>query len=417
MFRTHTYRSLAPVFALLMSFSILCLGHGLQSVLLPARAVLEHYSDMQLGILSSSYFLGFITGTFTAPSLISRVGHVHVFAASAAGAAAAMISFPLFDGVAAWVLLRFLYGICLVQFYTVMESWLNSISTDTTRGKILSCYMILHFIAMSGGQMLFSSTDIGSYQLFSIAAVLLCLSLIPLLLSRIRKPDEVSSAETFGLRKLYRASPLGTIGALVFGLISGVFWALTAPYVLQLGFSQTHIAWFIAATMLGGLIGQWPLGALSDRISRRVVIAIAATLVAASAGLLTQAGLAPSPAADIGTGGLLVYGMLFGIGFHPFYSLCIAHTNDFVPNHLFVRSCATLQLTQSSGAIAGSLLAGWWVQQFGILLLYSLISGLAGFLALYALLRITGRRVPKYVSPFRILTRTGTGAFYLDPRA
>lgn len=417
MFNTHTYKSLAPVFALLLSFCVLCLGHGLQSVLLPARATLENYSDFALGLLSSSYFIGFITGTFTAPRLIGRVGHVHVFAASAAGASAAMLCFPMLSGAIPWIMIRFFYGLCLVQFYTVMESWLNSISTGTTRGKILSCYMILNFIAMSGGQLLFSNTSASSYHMFSICAMLFSLSLIPLLLSRIRKPDHVSSAETFGLKRLYACSPLGTAGALAVGLTSGAYWGMTAPYILQLGFPQTHIAWFMAASMMGGLIGQWPLGALSDHINRRWVIVIASVIVSVSALLLTQLALSSSPAIHIGTKGLLSCAMLFGIGFHPLYSLCIAHTNDFVPHHLFVRASATLQLVQSSGAIIGSLLAGMLMQQAGAPVLYMYIGILTGMLAVYSLLRLAEGRIPKYISPFRLLTRTGNSAFFLDPRS
>lgn len=411
------FKSLAPVFFLLCSFCILCLGHGLQSVLLPARATIEHYSDTTLGILSASYFIGFITGTFTGPKLINRVGHIHVFAASAAGAAACMLCFPLILDPLAWIVLRFVYGLCLVQFYTVMEGWLNSISKADTRGKILSCYMILNFVAMSGGQMMFTQTMVGGYEMFSICALLICLSLIPLLLSRTQKPEDVHSLETFGLKQLYSVSPLGCIGAGIVGLMTGAYWGLTAPYILQIGFDQGHIAWFMAASMLGGLIAQWPLGALSDLINRRWVILLAATSICVTSALMITMTLQASPAQSIGTQGLLLYALLFGAGFHPLYSLCMAHTNDFVPSGVFVKASATLQLVQSSGAIIGSLLAGFLMQQGGPVMLYGYIGALSGLLVAITLSRVIKGRIPKYASAFRFMSRTGGNAAYMDPRS
>ncbi len=409
-------RSLVPVLALLISFVILCLGHGLQSVLLPARATLEQYSDPMLGLLMSTYFIGFIIGTFTAPQLILRVGHIHVFAAAAAGACVTVLGYPLAPYPFVWVVLRLIYGLCLVHMYTVMESWLNSISEPGTRGRILSVYMILNFIAMSLGQMMFFSTSVGGFEMFSITAILLASSLIPLLLSRTAKPSFRHSPERFGVSKLYALSPLGVAGGLVAGLAGGTYWGLTAPYILKLGFSQAHTAWFMASSMVGGLLAQWPLGALSDRMNRRWVILLATGLVFLSALLLATMALVPDITAEIGTPGLLACAVLFGAGFHPLYSLCIAHANDFVPAEQFVRASAGLQLVQSIGAATGPLLVGTLMQFYGNIVPYGFIAALTGILALYTLERLFENRIPRRIQPFQLLTRTGVVAFLLDPR-
>src|SRR5438552_3453671 len=115
-------RRLISVVALLTSFTILCLGHGLQSILLPARAAIEHYSDLVIGILMSAYYIGFISGTLVCPWLIARIGHIRVFAAAAAGASSVMLAHALTLNPMAWIGFRFIYGFCLVHLYMVMES-------------------------------------------------------------------------------------------------------------------------------------------------------------------------------------------------------------------------------------------------------------------------------------------------------
>lgn len=411
---------LLSVTALLSGFAILCLGHGLQSVLLPARgAMFEYYPNLVTGAMMSAYYIGFIVGTFVCPRLIDRVGHIRVFAAGASCASIIMLLHALILYPLAWIILRAFYGFCFVNLYMVMESWLNSIGEQQTRGKILSVYMIINFLAMSAGQLLFFSAPIEGFELFSISAIMLSMALVPLILSRSVQPADIRPPDIFGLKRLFAVSPLGTAGALIAGLMGGAYWGLTAVFVLKMGFTQSAVAWFMAMSLTGGLLGQWPLGALSDRINRRYVIVLAASLVCLSSALLVlMALLWEAPAETFGVGWLIVIGVFLGVGFHPLYSLCIAHANDFIPPEHFVRASGGLQLIQGVGAIVGPILAGVLMYFGGHAMLFAYIGTLAGLLIIYTLQRMTSRRLPpeEHTSPFRMLTRTGIFAFLMDPR-
>ena len=141
--------------------------------------------------------------------------------------------------------------------------------------------------------------------------------------------------------------------------MTGAYWGLTAVYILGIGFSQNDVAWFMAASLLGGLLAQWPLGALSDR-NRRYAIMLSLALIAIAAAIaITSMAFWDMQKVPFGIVLLLGLGIIFGAGFHPFYSLCMAHTNDFVPAGSYVHASAGLQLTQSIGAAAGPLIAGF----------------------------------------------------------
>ena len=404
--------------ALLVSFAILCLGHGLQSVLLPARgAMFKDYPNLIDGAMMSAYYIGFIFGTFTGPLLIHRVGHIRVFAAGAACSSTIMLLHALIPQPLVWIGLRMLYGFSFIHLYNVMESWLNSIGDAQSRGKILSIYMIINFIAMSGGQLMFFLAPAAGFELFSVSAIMLSLALVPLVVGRSMQPADIRPPELFGVRKLFKVSPLGIVGALVVGLMGGAYWGMTAIFVLKMGFKQDAVAWFMAASLIGGLLAQWPLGSLSDRINRRYVIMLASALVVCSSWLLAVMALRSAPPATaFGVGLLIVTGAMFGTGFHPLYSLCIAHANDFIGNEYFVRASAGLQFMQAIGAVVGPLLAGILMYLGGYAMLFVYIGTLAGLLILFTLARLAENRPPLRKTLFHLLTRTGAAAFFMDPR-
>lgn len=412
-------KRLLPVAALLISFAILCLGHGLQSVLLPARgAMFPNYPNLITGAMMSAYYAGFIAGTFFCYHLIARVGHIRVFAACTACASAIMLCHALIPNPILWIGIRVIYGFCLVHLYTIMESWLNSIGDAQSRGKILSVYMITNFLAMSAGQSLSLLAPLEGFELFCICAMMLSLAIVPLTLSRIIQPVTVRPVDSFGVRQLMQVSPLGVIGALVAGLMAGGYWGLSAVFIIRIGFEQNAVAWFMAASLMGGLVAQWPLGTLSDRINRRYVIILAASLIALASGFLSLLAMMGG-ATVLSVSGLIIIAIIFGAGFHPLYSLCIAHANDFIGPEQFVRASAGLQMVQGAGAVAGPLLAGLLMYMVGHTMLFIYISLLAGFFALYTLRRMIENRKPAIGGhvPFRFYTKTGLFAFLMDPRS
>lgn len=82
------------------------MGSGLLGTLLAVRGGLEGFSDQTLGLIMSGYFVGFFLGTYLAPGLIQRIGHIRAFAFYAALCAAAILLHPIFIDPWAWAALR-----------------------------------------------------------------------------------------------------------------------------------------------------------------------------------------------------------------------------------------------------------------------------------------------------------------------
>lgn len=336
--------------SLLIGAALLLVGNGLIGTLLALRASQEGFSDGVIGVIMSAYFVGFLSGTWVAPSLVMRIGHIRAFALFAAIASAATIMHALIVDPIAWGALRILVGSCLVGLYMVIESWLNVLAPGERRGKVFATYMAVNFLALAVGQNLIRLYSPAGFELFGIVAMLLSLSLVPIAMTRIQQPAPVRQPR-LRLRRLYEASPSGIIGAFGSGLAMSAFWGMAPVMGLRLGYDASGVAAIMTATILGGALIQWPVGALSDRHDRRIVLAgvmAGACALALLAFALSAIGLWP----------MLVAMFIFGGLAFTVYPVSIALANDFLSPAEIVQGASGLLLIHGIGAALGPALAG-----------------------------------------------------------
>ncbi len=370
---------------ILLGAGIVFLGYGLFITLVPIRAQLEGFGGTAIGIMGSASFVGFVLGCVAGPKVVQAVGHTRAFAGFAAVVAALTLVYPIIVDPWVWAVLRGCIGFCLAVVYMVIESWLNEQVTNRIRGTVLSLYIIIGNLATIGGQQMVVLSETTSYILFSLVAILVAISLVPVSLTPVREPDQIPTAR-LRIVRLYKLSPTGFVGCLLFGLADGAFWTFGPVFAQMRGLPVAEIALFMGAFMVGGTILQWPLGWLSDRIDRRIVIA-----ACAAAAIATGLGLAfwEPPAPWMG----LVLAILHGGVMMPIYALCIAHSNDFAPNGELVEVSSGLLLLYGLGAVLGPVILGPVMENYGAGSLFVMISVTFTALALFALYRITRHRV------------------------
>lgn len=402
------------VSALLLSFGVLCLGHGLNNTLLGVRATLENYPEWVTGIMMSGYFFGFVFGTNICAKLIPKVGQIRTFAAFASIASSISLLHVLFINEITWILLRVAYGVCIAALYMVIESWLNALSTKQNRGKILSVYMVISFLGLSLGQIFVFAAEPSDYVLFAIVSILISFSLVPLSLSKTKQPEEIAS-EYFSFKKLYKISPLAITGCFITGLTLGSFWGLGAVYFTQLGLPSKEVALLIATTFLGGLIFQWPIGYLSDLFDRRITIA--AVLLLSTFVAIGFIYLLDTNKASIDLT-LVFLSLLFGGFSYTLYSLFIALANDYLePKHLVAASGGLIAF-HAIGAMFGPVLGSILMSVIGNNGLFVFIAASNSAIFAVSLIQmIRGRKIPESTSdPFRSIPKTGAAFIELDPR-
>lgn len=346
---------LSNVWALLLGVVLIMLGNGMHFTLIGLRGGIEGFSSAELAIITSGYYAGFLSGARFTPVLIRRVGHVRVFAALGSFMSAGLIAFPLLTDPWAWTPIRLLLGFCMSGIYVAAESWLNDSATNETRGKVLSAYMIAQTLGIIGAQGLLTLGDASTSVLFICASILVSISFAPILLSAAAVPA-VQVAKPMPLLALMKVSPLGTVGIFLLGSVYATQSGMGAVFGSQIGLSANSIALFVAMLFAGALVMQYPIGWLSDRVSRSKLIFWLSCIGGISCGFgwMSQEGFWPLMVSAFFAGGVAT----------PLYALFLAYTNDSLLPSDMPAASGGLVFAFGVGAIFGPLLSGWFMQAF-----------------------------------------------------
>lgn len=376
---------LSSAWALLLGMMLLQVGNGMQGTLLGIRGEIEGFSTLEMSLIMSGYFLGFLFGSRAAPEMIRRVGHVRVFAALASLISAVMILYPAFTDPYLWGAGRILIGFCFSGVYVTAESWLNNAATNENRGKALSLYMIVQMVGIVSAQALLLTADPGGFMLFIIPSVLISLSFAPILLS-ISPTPAFDTAKPMSLREIASVSPLGCVGMFLMGGVFSAQFGMAAVYGTRAGLSVAEISTFVASFYVGAVLLQYPLGWLSDRMDRRLLILMVAA--GCAVGALIGAMLGNIFAM------LLIAAFVVGGMSNPLYSLLLAYTNDFLQYEDMAAAAGGMVFINGLGAVAGPFLTGWMMGLFGPSGYFIFIGGLCAALVIYAAYRMTVRPAP-----------------------
>ena len=349
--------SIRPLIPLLIAAGILLGGNGLQGTLIALRGAAEGFSPATIGFMGTAYFGGFLLGCAFITRIMKSVGHVRSFSALAAIASAGTLLLVLIIDPVMWSVIRFATGFCFAGLFTIMESWLNSGVQNSDRARVLALYRIIDIGSVTGAQFLIPVFGADGFAIFAIMSIMITLSLVPVSLgdrSNPKAPEDVK----LDLARVWRISPLASIGCIAVGITNSAFRTLSPVYAEQIGMSVTDVVTFISVGIIGGAIIQYPLGHLSDLWDRRKVLL--ATTGGAMVAALALVFLA-------GTGALANFALVFVFGSFamPLFSLSAAHANDRADKGEFVLVNAALMLFYSIGAIGGPIVAALFMQRFG----------------------------------------------------
>ena len=379
-------KTLAPVASLFLGIAFLLCGNGLQTTLVPLRGAAEGFSAVEIGLMGSSYYAGFVFGCLAGPYLIMQAGHIRAFAALVSAASAVALLHPLLVDPTVWILARAITGFSLAGLYLIVESWLNDRATNANRGLVMSAYIVTNFVTITAGQMLVTTAPVAGYELFAVASILVSVAAIPVALTRSAQPAPVALVQ-FRPMKLYRLAPVGIFGCFMIGVYNGAFWSLGTLFATDRGLGENGAAIFMSIAVIGGAAMQWPIGRLSDRIDRRLVLAgtvVAAALVGVLLVLL-----------PLGIAGLYGMALIFGMTALTGYSIAAAHAYDRADPSSYVEMAAGVLLANGLGSVIGPVTASALMESFGSQMLFYFMAAMQLVLLVFVLLRTSIRAAPR----------------------
>ncbi len=404
--------SVIKIYALFLGSALLMFGGGMQGLLLSVRGAEEGFSLLSLGLIGTGWSVGFVAGSIAVPLVVRKAGHIRAFSVMAAiGTVTILLNLLLINDIS-WILLRALSGFCFAGAAMIVESWLNEVAENKSRGTIFSIYTTINMAASTLGQIAISATGTAGYLPFVLGAISFICALLPTAMTSSPQPRPLSSAK-IDIGLLYRTSPVAAIAAFSVGMANGAFGTLAPVYGYAQGLDTSGIALLFAVAAILGAAAQIPFGRLSDRIDRRLVMI----------GLSGFAALVGAATVIINPGPNWLMFVLFGAyGFaaNPIYAVAVAHANDFARDGDFAKIAGGMLLILGIGLAIGPTVASLIMGAWSPVGLFIVTASFHGALAITAYLRMRVRKSidAAYREPFQPMgdRQVTPETIVLDPR-
>lgn len=336
--------SLRSIMAIVASMAGVAIGNGLMLAYVPFVLARNGGADWAPGAAVSAMALGGLGGCVLAGPLIRRVGHARAFSCSLALVILSAVLISLGAYPVLWVFARGLYGVAANINFIIALSWLNHASENHWRGKAMSFFYMTYVFCLGFGAWLFGQIP-ATGNLTPIATIFFTtIALLPIGLTRLATPPAPAKVSV-DVAMAWRISPVALVGILASGGISMVVQGFTPIYAAANDVGQKDVAALMFGMQFGLFFVQYPLGLLSDRVDRRVVLIITCLLIAGMAVV----------ALGVSFSNLLLLIFVFAIwagAAESVYSIANAHANDRADPAEFVPLASTLLVAWSVAATA-----------------------------------------------------------------
>jgi MFS family permease len=339
----HVHDKASPfsIASIVISMTIAAIGSGIMATYVPF-VLTQDGATWAARLAVPALAFGGLLGCVLAGPLIRRVGHARLFACSMAmviiGAVLIAADLPPIW----WIFARGLYGAASNVNFIIAQSWLNHAASNEWRGRAMSFFYMTFVLGLGGGAWLFGQISTDSNLAPLVVVFVTALSILPIGLTRLPNPPAPASVSV-NIRMVWRISPVGLVGVLASGGLSMVVQGFTPIYATLNGVSQGEVALLMLVMQTGLLFIQYPLGIISDRLDRRVVLLI-------TCGLIVLAGMAAVFVTFSTFILLMIVFLVFGGAVETVYSVANAHANDRADPGDFVPLSSTLLVAWSTAA-------------------------------------------------------------------
>jgi MFS family permease len=207
----------------------------------------------------------------------------------------------------------------------------------------MAVFYVAYVAGLGTGSFLTGQIDLVGATAPLLGIAFAALAVLPVGMTRLPVPPPPESASVAILRA-WRISPVGLVGMLAVGGLSMMVAGFTPIHVAASGYTQMEVALLLAAMPLGSVLLQVPLGWISDRIDRRIVM-VAASLAVAGAGV--AAGVFDGYALAVIVPIYLIWGGMT----ESIYSLANAHANDRASKEEMVALASTMLFAWSLSGV------------------------------------------------------------------
>lgn len=377
---------------IMVGVCLACIGSAMLTTAVSLHLGKPGISPQVVQIVLTAYPVGFLVGCLVTRPAVAQYGHERTFVVILVLALLAASGFVFTDFLPSWICFRLLGGMAMASLFVVCESWINLYAEQHNRGALFSLYMLTTAIAVLLGQLLVGLVGPQSPHLFMVAAVTVLLALVSKFVGGRwpalppADPEHIGSArpvKRLGPLALFRLAPVTVVAIFQGGITNMNIFVLTPIYGTQIGLSAATTVGLVTTISIAGMLAQTPVGWLSDRFERRIILLVQGILSVALCATIAWLGNSSVPL-------LFVLFFVYGCTALTVYPVAMAFGASQLHSRHMVGASGTLLLLYSIGNVATPGISAGLMQHMGAPAMFLLLGGgavLVTLAACYNLLR------------------------------
>lgn len=358
---------------------------GINAVILPTTLRAFGASTTVIGAVLAIEFISVFAISFGLTRLLRAMSLYTWLLLSTLLRLPAILLITYFTDISWWVLLVFVHGVGSILFGTLLQTWINSIPFDRSRGLAMALFGTSVSLGLALGPLVLQGLDaamallepaIASVDALMVehagvvppeampattrialfaSAALSTFAVLPLLLGRLFAP-RFERVEQGSLLRTIRLAPAAMFATAVCGVSIFGIQSFITVYGLSNGLSLTDASLLLTAFMLGAIALEVPFAWLSDQFDRRYVMIVLVLMSLVAATYLPIAIYDPWGARAL----LFMWGGVIG----GLYAICLAMVAERFAGPDLIAANGALSVMDAAGGMFGIAAIGFAMDLF-----------------------------------------------------
>lgn len=346
----------SPSFAILTittSIAVIGIVIGLSIPMVALRLNNYGISELYIGIISAAPALGMFLIAPVVQRIVYWCGKRQAMLIATVVSAISLL--PLLSSLPLWLLfpLRLITGLASGVLICLGETWINELSPESRRGRILAIYTTVFTVSQLLGPSFIAYYGVEDKSPLLICTLLHVISVALFLIMDQKIGDRISATareSNFSIIQFVKVAPGICAGILFFAFFDGTILSMFPIYGMGMGHTEAIAAMMISAILAGDAIMQMPFGWLADHMNREKLYRICGVATLFASCMLPL----------LITHTYLIWVLLFVLGATAgaIYTIALVQIGQYFSGNDLIIANAAAAMLWGVGNLSGPLLAG-----------------------------------------------------------
>lgn len=331
------------------SIAVAALALGLTFPLIGLILEGEGWSRTAIGVNSAMAPLAILLTAQFIPHWVNRLGAKKVILTAVLTDVVLLIALKAFENYYLWLPVRFVMGVAIAALFVTSESWINQVTENHNRGRVMAVYNTVLSAAFASGPLLIWLVGVEGWTPFVSGAAIMLAAALPMAFVPVVAPT-FDGRPSFSVWRYVWIAPTLAGAMLLYAMLENGTTALMAVFGRRSGLPDGEAVTLISAVVFGGMIFAFPVGWLADRMDRirlMVILSAVATFL-----IVLLPGLMDERAARLATL------FLWGGAAASLYTVAMALQGERFSGADLVTANAAFGTLYGFGALAGPMVLG-----------------------------------------------------------